>query len=140
MLDEKQKWISKGELLAYLDDNVVLEPPCYSNEIYMIFDSYNHTGYSRNGEKHIEKLKNDFPYIDERDLLRLIHYLEMAKDYCVRVCCAFAGIYQTVGIPVCDEAQDDKELVVKACQKRYPWIKSEYVEKLLPGVCHMCNR
>ena len=31
-MDEKFKWISEGRLMARVDDNAVLEPPCY-NEI-----------------------------------------------------------------------------------------------------------
>ena len=139
-MDEKFRLISKGRLMAYLDDSVVLEPPCYADKMYEIFDSYVHTGYSKNKETPVEKLKNDFPYIDQEDLLKLIDYLKMARDYCISVCCAFAGIYDSVGVPTSEEAQKDKELVIKACLKRYPWLKSNYVEGLLPGVCAMCNR
>lgn len=140
MINEEFRLISKGRLLAYLNDTVVLSPPCYGDCIYEIFDSYNHTGYSKNSEKPIEKLQNDFPHIDKEDLLRLIDYLKMAKDYCETVCCAFAGIYQSVPVPKSDEAQKDIQLVVRACLKRYPWIKPEYVEGMLPGICWLCNR
>lgn len=140
MSKEEFRLISKGKLQAYLDDTVVLEPPCYGECIYEIFDSYNHTGYSKNGEKPIEKLKNDFPHIENEDLLRLIDYLKMAQDYCETVCCAFAGSYPSVGVPKTDEAQKDIQLVVKACLKRYPWIKPDHIEGMLPGICWLCNR
>lgn len=140
MINYEHSLIAKGKLIAYLDDRAVLEPPCFQNIIYEIFVSYNHTGYSKNRETPLEKLQGDFPYIPEKDLLKLIEYLEAAKDYCETVCCAFAGIYQSVSIPNTIEAQQDVQLVIKACLKRYPWIKPEFVEGMLPGICWLCNR
>ena len=139
-MDEKFKWISEGRLMAYVDDNAVLEPPCYNEIIYDIYYSYRHTGYSKNKDTPLEKLTTDFPDISIEDLNMLIEYFKQVDDYCSNVCCAFAGIYQSVGIPKSEEAQKDVQYVVKACMKRYPWLKEEYIEGLLPGICHMCNR
>lgn len=140
MFDEKLTLISQGKLIAYENDKVVLKPPCYNEQIFNIYNSYVHTGYSKNHEKPLEKLQTDFPSINEEDLLTLIDYFKMVDSYCELVCCAFAGIYQTVGVPETVEAQRDKQRIVNICLTRFPWLKSEYIENLLAGVCHMCNR
>lgn len=107
--------ISQGKLIAYQDDKVVLKPPCYDEQIFEIFNSYVHTGYSKNHEKPLEKLQTDFSSINEEDLLTLIDCFKTVVYYCECVCCAFAGIYQTVSIPESVEAQKDKQRVVKIC-------------------------
>lgn len=139
-MDEKSKWMNKGKLMAYVDDCVVLEPPCYNEMIFDIWYSYIHTGYSKNKETPIVKLTTDFPEIDMKDIKDLVQYFKEVKDFCVSVCCAFAGIYDTVVIPTTVDAQKDILYVVKACQKRYPWLKEEFIVKYLRGVTAMCNR
>ena len=128
MINKEYQLISKERLLAHLDDKVVLEPPCYKDEIYTIFYSYSHTGFEKSGEKPIEKLKKDFPKIKE------------VTEYCQDVCCDFEGLYQTVIIPKTDEAKRNVQLVVEICTRRYPWLKKSYIVNFLERVCWLANR
>lgn len=139
-MDENFRWMNKGRLMAYVADYVVLESPCYKEKIYDIWYSYRHTGFSKNKETPIEKLTTDFPEIDMKDINDLIKYFKKVEDFCDLVCCSFAGIYNTCGIPKTEDAQRDVQFVVKACQNRYPWLKEEFIVGYLAGVTHMCNR
>ena len=140
MINKEYQLISKERLLAHLDDKVVLEPPCYKDEIYTIFYSYSHTGFEKSGENPIEKLKKDFPKIKEEDLEKLIVYFKEVTKYCQDVCCDFEGLYQTVIIPKTDEAKRNVQLVVEICTRRYPWLKKSYIENFLERVCWLSNR
>lgn len=128
MINEKYKALSKQRLQEYESDKVVIDPPCYNDEIYdiyEIYDSYRHIGCYINHEELMEKLHKNFPLISEEDLNLLINYFKEVDDYCINVCCAFAGIYQTVPIPTSIEGQRDKERVIKICLTRFPWIKQK---------------
>lgn len=140
MTQEEMKIFASGKLAAFCDDNAVIEPPCHADKIYNIFYSYMHTGFSRNKETPLEKLRNDFPDIADEELLELIGYFKQAKDYFENVCCAYASKYQYVGIIITDETKEDIERVITACTKRYPWIKPEFIKDFLHGVVAMCNR
>ena len=137
---EEEKILATGKLLAYCNDRIIIEPPCHAEIILDLF-SFNHTGNSRNGETPLEKLQNDFPNIEENELLDLIAYFKQVKDYCDLVCCAYAQKYP---YPVCskktNEEQEDVGQVVKACRQRYPWLEQEYIESYLISVVYMCIR
>lgn len=141
LTNEEEKILATGKLLAYCDDRIIIEPPCYAEIILDLFASFNHTGNSRNGETPLEKLQNDFPNIAEKELLDLIAYFKQVKEYCALVCCAYAQKYP---YPVCskksNEEQEDVEKVVKACRQRYPWLEQKYIESYLIGVVYMCIR
>lgn len=61
LTNEEEKILATGKLLAYCDDRIIIEPPCYAEIIFDLFTSFNNTGNSRNGETPLEKLQNDFP-------------------------------------------------------------------------------
>lgn len=138
---EEKKILATGKLLAYCDDTITIEPPCYAEMIFDLFNSFWYTGYSRNGETPLEKLQNDFPNIGENELIDLIDYFKHVEDYCSRVCCAYAMKYP---YPVVSkknkEEREDFGRVVKACRKRYPWLKEEWIGSYLYGVVAMCIR
>ena len=125
---------------AYCEDDLIIEPPCYADNMYDIFEAFIHTGFNMNKETPLEKLQDDFPYIANENLLKLIEYFKSAIEYCEGVCCVFATIYPYVVIPNTDKAHEDIKHVINACKKRYPWIKPEYISSLLVGVVAMCNR
>lgn len=139
-MDEKVKWLNKGRLMAYVDDNVVLEPPCYNEIISDIWSSYKHICYSKNNETIVKKMEIDYPDISKDDLNMLINYFKKVKDYINSLCCAFAGIYQTIGVPETEDAQKDVLRLIKACKKRYSWLDDEDIVSILPGICWACNR
>lgn len=130
----------RERLKSYESNEEVIDPPCYKDNIYEIYDSYKHTGYRKSPETPFEKLHGDFPLISEDDLNLLIQYLKEADDYCENVCCEFAMIYDTLGIPKTAEAETDKNRVVKICMTRYPWMKEERITNMLSGICWLCNR
>lgn len=138
MTQEEQKFYSRGRLSAYCDDNAVLEPPCHCEIIWKIFDSYNNSKYIQRNP--LEKWQEDFPFISNEDLVMLIDYFKIAIDYCENVCCTLAGIYNAPVLPETEQCKRDMESVVKACIKRYPWIKPKYIESLAYGVIAMCLR
>ena len=137
MTREEEKLYSYGRLSAFCDDNAVSLPPCHMDIIYNIFDSYNHTEYRKSP---LEKLQKDFPFISNENLLELIEYFKKAVDYCETVCCTLAGIYDSPCVPETDQGKEDIRRVVEACTKRYPWMKSQYIESLAVGVVYMCWR
>ncbi len=141
LTNEEEKILATGKLLAYCNDRIIIEPPCHAEIIPDLFNSFNHTGHSRNGETPLEKLQNDFPNISENDLLDLIAYFKQVKDYCDLVCSAYAQKYP---YPVCskktNEEQEDVGQVVRACRQRYPWLEQEYIEAYLISVVYMCIR
>lgn len=55
MTQEKRIIFAYGQLNAYCEDDVIIEPPCYKDNIYDIFDSYNHTGFSKNKETSLDR-------------------------------------------------------------------------------------
>jgi hypothetical protein len=139
--NEEVKILATGKLLAYCDDSITIEPPCHAEIILDLFNSFNHTGNSRNGETPLEKLQNDFPNIGETELLDLIEYFKQVKNYCDLVCCAYA---QKHPYPVSSKKNDEEQevfgQVVKACRQRYPWLEKEYIESNLISVVYMCIR
>ena len=140
MFNEDLKLKSEKKLNAYENDKIVLNPPCHSEDIFEIFNSYINTGRSNNHEVYLEKIQNDFPYINEKEILVLLNYFKKLEDYCELVCFTFAEIYQTVPVPTSKNAQIDKQRVINICLTRYPWLKINYIENLLSGVCWLCNR
>ncbi len=140
MTEEEQKIFSYGQLSAFCNDNAVIEPPCHKDNIVALFESYERTGYSKNWEKPIERLRKDFPLIPDNELEMLVEYFDKAVHYCETVCCSLAGIYPIIsGRPEGKEKEDVKRAVT-ACKRRYPWMDNKYLEHVAWYTVRMCNR
>ena len=139
---EEKKIFADGQLHAYCNDEIILEPPSHAECIFELFDSFKHTGNSRSGETPLEKLHNDFLDIDENELVDLIAYFKQVDYYCSLVCCAYAMKYPYplhVGNESTEE-REDIDRVISACRQRYPWLTQEYIEMYLVGAVYMCIR
>lgn len=110
LTNEEEKILATGKLLAYCDDRIIIEPPCYAEIILDLFASFNNTGNNRNGETPLEKLQNDFPNIGENELLDLMVYFKQVKEYCALVCCAYAQKYP---YPVCSKNPTKNKKMLK---------------------------
>ncbi len=140
-MPNKEKNIQK--LLNLLKDDTRLEPPCCTEYVLDLFNSYFHLWMPQcsNSDSFLKDVIKKMPKLSKNDATYLKEYLSEAHQYLFDICCTFAGIVQNYGGSRKNYGKNQEycDILIQTCLKKYTWLTEDYLYDNLWQICRLCN-